>query len=272
MEGSIATLALDAPSPELVAWLEQEKLVALAEFAAGAGHEINNPLAVISGRAQLLLQYESHPERRRDLALIQAQAMRIHEMIAGLMHFARPPLPERCPGDLAASVQRCVDELQPRATLAGVVLRCAYEAGPWPASFDPVQWHVALRSVIDNALAAVGQGGTIDVRLERRAAAEGVVLNILVADDGPGFSAEARRHAFDPFFSGHAAGRGLGIGLSRAWRIVQDHGGRITIGDPPRGAEIILSLPSCEVEPKPSATESSLTPATEPSDPGADGQ
>ena len=56
--------------------VEAEKLAALAEFAAGAGHEINNPLAVIAGRAQLLLRDEAAPERRRDLALVNAQAMR----------------------------------------------------------------------------------------------------------------------------------------------------------------------------------------------------
>ena len=56
--------------------VEAEKIAAMAEFAAGAGHEINNPLAVIAGRAQLLLRDEADPERRRDLALMNAQAMR----------------------------------------------------------------------------------------------------------------------------------------------------------------------------------------------------
>ena len=74
--------------------LETEKLEAMAEFAAGAGHEINNPLTVISGRAQLLLRDETDPERRHALALISAQAMRVYEMIADMMLFARPPRPE----------------------------------------------------------------------------------------------------------------------------------------------------------------------------------
>ncbi len=75
--------------------LEAEKLEALAEFAAGAGHEINNPLTVISGRAQLLLRDEKDPERRRTLALIRAQAVRVNEMIADMRLFARPPEPVR---------------------------------------------------------------------------------------------------------------------------------------------------------------------------------
>src|SRR5664279_4055523 len=77
--------------------LEREKLEAMAEFAAGAGHEINNPLTVIAGRAQLLLRGETDPERRHALALMNAQAMRVYEMIADMMLFARPPRPELQP-------------------------------------------------------------------------------------------------------------------------------------------------------------------------------
>ncbi len=71
--------------------LEEEKLAALVELAYGASHEINNPLANIATRAQVLLREEPHPERRRMLSAIHAQAMRAHEMIADLMLFARPP-------------------------------------------------------------------------------------------------------------------------------------------------------------------------------------
>ena len=86
--------------------LEQEKLESLAEFAAGAGHEINNPLAVISGRAQLFLRHEKDPERRRELAVINTQARRVHEMIADLMLFARPPEPRLATCDVVAATRR----------------------------------------------------------------------------------------------------------------------------------------------------------------------
>ena len=70
------------------------KLEALAEFAAGAGHEINNPAATIVGRVELLLKGETNPERRQALLTIGAQALRIRDMIGDLMLFARPPRPE----------------------------------------------------------------------------------------------------------------------------------------------------------------------------------
>ena len=95
--------------------LEAEKLAALAEFAAGAGHEINNPLTVIAGRAQLLLRGETDPDRRRDLAVIHAQAMRITEMIADLRLFAAPPELQRQAVDVAALVREVVQSLPPAA-------------------------------------------------------------------------------------------------------------------------------------------------------------
>src|SRR5579872_5831871 len=73
--------------------LNELKLRALAEFAAGAGHEINNPVATIVGYAQQLLADETNPDRRHALATIGAQAYRIRDMIGDVMLFARPPAP-----------------------------------------------------------------------------------------------------------------------------------------------------------------------------------
>src|ERR1043166_9640318 len=99
--------------------VERAKLAALAEFAAGAGHEINNPLAVITGRVQLLLRGERDPERRRDFAMIHTQALRIHEMIVDLMLFARPPEPQPRSCDVGAIVEAAVAGLRAKAETLG---------------------------------------------------------------------------------------------------------------------------------------------------------
>jgi hypothetical protein len=224
--------------------LQAEKLASLAELAAGAGHEINNPLAVIAGRAQLLEQDETDPERRRELVLIRAQALRVHEMIADLMLFARPPEPrfERC--DLALLLAELVAELQPQAAERHTSL--TYRAGDRSPSIDagsmhldPVQLKVALRALCENALQALGRGGHIEVIL--RGAPD--AAEIVVRDDGPGIAPEIRRHIFDPFYSGRPAGRGLGLGLSKCWRIVTAHGGTIDVhSEVGRGAEFVIRL------------------------------
>ncbi len=220
--------------------LEAEKLEALAEFAAGAGHEINNPLTVISGRAQLLLRDEPDPERCRALALIRAQAVRVHEMIADMRLFARPPEPEKEPLDPAALVGRVAEELAAEYARQEIDVASIVPPEELSLTADPVQMEVALRALCRNSAEAIGRGGRIE--LELRAEPDEVL--ILVRDDGPGITAEERRHIFDPFYSARQAGRGLGLGLSKAWRIVTGHGGRIDVDSGSgRGATFTLRLP-----------------------------
>ena len=222
------------------ATLETEKLEALAEFAAGAGHEINNPLAIIGGRAQLLLKDETDPERRRELALVNAQVKRAHEMIADMRLFARPPRPEPESVDLVELVDGLLRELGPQAAERAISLSRSGDEGPLEIEADPAQLDVALRAVCRNALEAIGHRGQVEIGLHRLPGH----VEIRVADDGPGILPEHRRHLFDPFYSSRQAGRGLGFGLSKCWRIVTNHGGRIEVhSDPGQGATFTITLP-----------------------------
>jgi signal transduction histidine kinase len=216
--------------------VEAAKLEAMAEFAAGAGHEINNPLTVISGRAQLLLRDESDPERRHALALISAQAMRVHEMIADMMLFARPPRPERQEADLLELVDRIILEFQPLAAQQDITIVRMSGNEPFQLFADPIQMAVATRAIVQNAIDAIGRSGRIEINLVQN----DHEARIQVSDTGPGLSPDERRHAFDPFYSARPAGRGLGFGLSKAWRIVTNHGGRIDVESPPCGGAVFL--------------------------------
>jgi signal transduction histidine kinase len=225
--------------------LEQEKLASLKEFAYGASHEINNPLANITARAQSLLRDESDEMRRRKLSAIYDQAMRAHEMIADLMQFARPPALELGPCDLVSLVRQVVTELQKQAEDRKISLTLRTDHAQVFFTGDKTQLAVAVRAVVVNALEAVGQSGDVDVQLEPDHAQE---VRIVVRDNGPGLTDELRRHMFDPFFSGREAGRGLGFGLSKCWRIVSEHGGNITVAPSPRsGTTITLILPANDV-------------------------
>lgn len=220
--------------------LEAEKLDAVAEFAAGAGHEINNPLAVIGGRAQLFLRHETDPERRRELALMNAQVKRAYEMIADMRLFARPPKPEFQTFDLVALVDRVVADLASQAADRAVALVRTGEPGPLEIEADPVQIHVALRALCTNSFEAIGHDGHVGIAIHWA----GENVQIQVTDDGPGILPEHRRHIFDPFFSARQAGRGLGLGLSKCWRIVTGHHGRIEVeSQPKRGATFTITLP-----------------------------
>jgi signal transduction histidine kinase len=220
--------------------VEAEKLEAMAEFAAGAGHEINNPLTIIAGRAQLFLRSENDPERRRSLALVNSQAMRIYEMIADMMLFARPPQPSFAMVDVAKIIDEMIADFQAAAVGQETVLSRSGQPGPLEIEADTVQLAVAMRALCQNSLEAIGHGGHMEICLE----ADLNDVKIRVSDDGPGITPEQRRHIFDPFFSARQAGRGLGLGLSKCWRIVTNHGGRIDVeSQPGQGATFVITLP-----------------------------
>lgn len=204
--------------------LRDLKLEALAEFAAGAGHEINNPVATIAGRASLLLRNETDPERRRALETIGGQAYRIRDMIGDAMTFARPPEPQWetiSPASLIKDVLDSLEETrqQPESTIESDLDESLQ------LSADPEQFRVVVSCLVRNSLEALHHSGHIRVQL--RSNADSVIL--LVSDDGPGLDEIEREHLFDPFFSGRQAGRGLGFGLSRCWQILRQHGGSLEV-------------------------------------------
>ena len=105
---------------------------------------------------------------------------------------------------------------------------------------DPTQLLVAMRALCQNAIQAIGGRGRVTIAADGSPAG----VEIRVSDDGPGISAQERRHIFDPFYSGRQAGRGLGLGLSKCWRIVANHGGRIAVESlPGEGATFVVTLP-----------------------------
>jgi signal transduction histidine kinase len=222
--------------------LERQKLEALAEFAAGAGHEINNPLAIIGGRAQLLLREIEHPEHRRQLGVIVAQVKRAYEMIADIRFFARPPQPEWVKFNLCEELQTLVDEQTPLMAEAGVDFHTVIAPTEDPmVKSDPVLIHVAVGVLCNNAREAVQlMGGTVWLHLCHTED----VWEMSVQDDGPGVSDEVRPLIFDPYYSGREAGRGLGFGLPKAWRIMQQLGGslRLDLPETGHGVRAVVSL------------------------------
>ena len=214
--------------------IDEFKLRALAEFAAGAGHEINNPVATIVGYAQQLLAGETDPDRRHALATIGAQAYRIRDMIGDVMLFARPPEPRLQNLDLAQVVHELAAKVADEAHSAEIRIQVQADAQT-PILADPVQLRVVISSLLRNCLEALEKGGNVTIAAHpiERAGRPAALLSI--ADDGPGLSDSEREHLFDPFYSGRQAGRGLGFGLSKVWRIVGLHDGQIEVDLPESG-------------------------------------
>lgn len=220
--------------------LEQAKLDAMKELAYGASHEVNNPLANISGRAQALLRDETDSKRRRMLTSIDANAIRAHEMISDLMLFARPPALELEATDLGELLDKVAGELTTTADEQAIKLVVEPASESFTAAVDPTQMMVAVTALVQNSLDAIGHDGQVTLSVKREA--NQAVLR--VADTGPGIAEEVRHHMFDPFYSGREAGRGLGFGLSKCWRIVTLHGGNVKLESTgPAGSVFAVRMP-----------------------------
>ena len=220
----------------------------LAEFAAGAGHELNNPLAVIQGRAQLLLAKAPDETTKSSLKAIIDQSLRAHRMLRDLIFIARPTdlRPRFCrPAEVVRAIHRELKEDLQRREIRFEVHLCPQAQRYETDQFDPDAFRHMILSLVRNAMEASPRGGQIQVSLKL----EQHGLRLTVEDDGQGFDVRESSHLFDPFYCGRKAGRGLGLGLPRLARIVAQMNGRVRYrSQPDRGSVFEAVLPVYEPE------------------------
>ncbi|MGL6097047.1 MAG: ATP-binding protein, partial [Fimbriiglobus sp.] len=216
------------------------KLGAMAEFAAGASHEINNPLAIISGNAQLLLAGEDDPDRHRRLSAVVRAAGRVHDILAGARQFARPAAPTPVAVRVRDAVFRAIEPLLAVAAEREITLET--EVSPdLIAHADPVQLTTAVANLARNGIEAAPPGGWVRVR---SLPADGRVV-VAVEDSGAGPHPDHLPHLFDPFFCGRTAGRNRGLGLAVAWRLAAQNGGSVEFAPVSGGpTRFTLTLPA----------------------------
>jgi signal transduction histidine kinase len=222
--------------------VQTEKLVSLGQLAAGAAHEINNPLAAILGYSDLLADDMSLTEKSRGIAAkIRDQARRTKTLVGNLLSFARQVPPERTLLDINTVVTnamqlRALDlrsaktrvELQLESVLPGV-------------RGDGNQLMQVFFNVINNAVDAMEahEGGVLTIKTIRD---RGNVL-VLFSDTGPGIKEPHR--VFDPFYTTKPVGKGTGLGLSICFGILQEHAGKILCyNDQKGGAVFRVELPA----------------------------
>jgi two-component system NtrC family sensor kinase len=205
--------------------LREQKLTAVAELAAGAGHEINNPLAVISGQAQYLLKGEEDLNRAKALERIIGQTTRIHVLLRDLMLFARPPEPTYKLMSISKLFKQAISSVHDLAVSRGVKLEQVSVPAKANITCDVELLGVAIKCLLQNAIEAAPAGGWVRLSAQVQQGR----LHFQVEDNGPGIPADLQANIFDPFYSGRNAGRGVGLGLSKVWRIAQLHGGDVRL-------------------------------------------
>jgi len=233
-------LRLHALEQRFAEELAVQKREAIYHFAYGLSHELNNPLANIATRAGVLAHREPVVDRRQMLETIIDNAMRGSEMLGDLMLLARPPKlsskSTRLTEWFEAFVARCTD----CATKRNLSIDSKCDLQSLTASFDPVAITEAVWCLVRNAIEASRENDSVQICFDEL---DGF-LRLSICDSGPGLSAEALQSCFDPYYSGREAGRGLGLGLSKAQLIATMHGGTLKINNRSGvGCEAILTWP-----------------------------
>ena len=226
--------------------LRTRTMTTVGEMAAGAAHEMNNPLAVISGRSQLLAGQLSDPKLAASAKLIAEQSHRLSAIITELMDFARPQAPAPKPSDLADIVDCAVREAKAASDPADRQIGVAIGAVP-PVLVDAAQISAAIEEVVENAIHVTDpKAGSVEVSAAHDPYSSRVAVT--VTDNGPGMDEHTLRHAFDPFFSAQSAGRRRGLGLAKALRWIESSGGSIRLeSQPGQGTRAVILLPAARI-------------------------
>jgi len=224
--------------------LRAQQLSAVAQLAASVAHEVRNPLMAIKMLVELALRGPAdQPLPPEDLRVMYREIRRLERTVQTFLDFARMPSPQRKRCDLRDVVRQAGQLVEARARQQGVTLTALLPDTPLIANVDGGQVSTVLVNLYINALDAMPTGGRLLTTLRADPAA---VYRLSVQDTGSGFSPNALARLFTPFVSSKATGTGLGLSISR--RIVEDHGGSITVGNGPQGGAVVTIVlpPSIE--------------------------
>lgn len=222
---------------------ESESMARLGEMAAGAAHEMNNPLTVISGRAQLLASKLTGADSQAAANAIVDASRQLTDLITSMRLLAAPPQPDPKPTSVEEVISAAISAARERTKLA-TPIEAHFPHPVISPMLDREMIVTALTEVVINALqACAGATNNTPIDVTAQTTAMDRRLLFVVTDRGTGMSSRALQHAFDPFFSERPAGRGTGLGLTRVRRLVEIHGGEVSIQSKPgQGTTVTISL------------------------------
>jgi putative nucleotidyltransferase with HDIG domain len=223
--------------------MQTERLAAVGQLAAGAAHEINNPLAVIYARAQLMQFKEQDEKRREELRQIAEQIERISSILINLMSFARPAPPKIQTVSLNKLLDKTVALVQGGMKTLRITIEKRYDEFLPTIKGDANQLEQVFLNLLINAQHAMERtGGTLTITTGVKKEDKKVVVSI--ADQGIGISQENLPKIFDPFFTTKESGKGTGLGLSTSYGIINNHYGNINVqSQEGMGTAVTVELP-----------------------------
>jgi signal transduction histidine kinase len=222
--------------------VQSEKLASIGQLTAGLAHEINNPLGILYGYAQLLDERAAgNAPITEYAATIVRQALRIKRIVNDLLGFARHDKPEVVRVDLRQLVDTVLDLVEYQLAAQKIQVNRIYDLKPSCVMVDGEQILQVLMNLIQNASQAMPQGGILTLRTW----SEDRYSLFSVSDQGIGIPEANLDRVFDPFFTTKPVGQGTGLGLSVSYGIIARHGGDVRVTSQPGvGSTFTVRLPA----------------------------
>ncbi len=216
-----------------------EKMASLGQLAAGVAHEINTPLGVILGYAQMLKEdLQDNHEVQEELSLIEKQAKACKRIVSDLLSFSRSSKGQiKTEFSLNECVKQTVALVKHIFENEGIILVLDLDPQLPDIKGNPDQMAQVILNLLNNAHDAIEKQGKVYIWTGYNPQEDEVFLR--VGDTGKGIPEDIRGKIFDPFFTTKPVGKGTGLGLSVSYGIIRDHGGRINVYSPPTDKELL---------------------------------
>jgi two-component system NtrC family sensor kinase len=230
--------------------IQMEKMASLGKLSATVAHELNNPLGGILTYAKLLQKRLGSPNltsdqissSQQDLSIIADEATRCGNIVRNLLLFSKRQIGEFTIIDLHEILDRCVQLVDHHLQLNNIKLVKAYQKGKVEAMCDKDQMQQAFLAILVNAVEAMSGGGTLTIRTSSDSDKKKVKIDI--QDTGSGISPKDLPHIFEPFYTTKKEGKGVGLGLSVCYGIIERHEGKISVQSAVgQGSTFAIELP-----------------------------
>jgi signal transduction histidine kinase len=227
--------------------VQSAKLASIGQLAAGLAHEINNPIGIILGFAQLIAQRTQDEKIKSFAVASEREAVRLRRIVSDLLGFARQAASEMARVDLRQIIDQTLQLVEYQLGQDNIQVSRQYTAEPNWVMADSDQLLQVVMNLVQNARQAMPDGGHLTLRTW---AGQGI-YGFSVADTGTGIRPEFINHIFDPFFTTKPVGQGTGLGLSVSYGLVTRLGGDIQVGSQVgQGSIFTITLPQA-AEPAP---------------------
>ncbi|MEN8190028.1 MAG: ATP-binding protein [Thermodesulfobacteriota bacterium] len=215
-----------------------ERMAALGKMAAGVAHELRNPLSSIKGLAVLLgSRFKKESSDYQTAHILTEEVDRLNRSISELLDYSRPHELQKKSCDLGEVISEALTLIRVDAEAAGVEIGAEFDAGYPEVAVDQDKIKQVFLNLFLNSIQAMESGGELRVVLDERAGR----LRCRVSDTGCGLDAVSLAKVFDPYFTTKPQGTGLGLAMSA--KIVEEHGGTITMAsDPGKGTTVTVIL------------------------------